>query len=141
VDAAVQKTCDLITEAGQNGAKLIAFPELWIPGYPTFIFAHTTKVINDYMVDYYRHSVAVDSTHMAKIRTTARAANIMVVLGISERHRGSLYMAQTFIGPDGDVLLHRRKFKPTGPERIVFGDAVRFSLVLYCEANFLHGRG
>ncbi|KAL3477427.1 carbon-nitrogen hydrolase [Aspergillus californicus] len=122
-DAAVQKTCDLITEAGQNGAQLIAFPELWIPGYPTFIFAHTTKVVNDYTVEYYRHSIAVDSTHMAKIRNAAATANIMVVLGISERHRGSLYMAQTFIGPDGTVLLHRRKFKPTGPERIIFGDA------------------
>lgn len=32
-------------------------------------------------------------------------------------------MSQTFIGPDGDVLLHRRKFKPTAQERIIFGDA------------------
>ncbi|KAJ9209722.1 hypothetical protein DTO166G4_8673 [Paecilomyces variotii] len=107
----------------KNGAKLIAFPELWIPGYPTFVFAHTTKVVNDYMLEYYRNSVSVDSTHMAAIRTAARSAGIMVVIGISERHRGSLYMSQTFIGPDGDVLLHRRKFKPTGPERIIFGDA------------------
>jgi cyanide hydratase len=90
------------------------------------------------MVDYYRHSVAVDSTHMVKIRTAARTANIMVILGISERHRGSLYMAQTFIGPDGDVLLHRRKFKPTGPERIVFGDAVRFPFQ-HRETTFLYG--
>ncbi|KAL5342158.1 carbon-nitrogen hydrolase [Aspergillus crustosus] len=95
VDAAVIKTCDLITEAGKNGAKLIAFPELWIPGYPNFVFAHTTKVVNDFMLEYYRH----------------------------KRHRGSLYMSQVFIGPEGDIILHRRKFKPTGPERIIFGDS------------------
>ncbi|KAI9372768.1 carbon-nitrogen hydrolase [Aspergillus egyptiacus] len=123
IEAAVEKTCALITEAGQHGAKLIAFPELWIPGYPTFIFAHTTKAVNDFMLEYYKHSVSVDSVHMAEIRKAARAAHIMVVLGISERQRGSLYMAQTFIGPDGDILLHRRKFKPTGGERVVFGDA------------------
>ncbi|KAL4793194.1 carbon-nitrogen hydrolase [Aspergillus venezuelensis] len=123
VTSAIQKTCDLITEAGKNGAKLIAFPELWIPGYPTFLFAHTTKVVNDYMLEFYRNSVSVDSEHMATIRRAARAAGIMVVLGISERQGGSLYMAQTFIGPDGKILLHRRKFKPTGPERIIFGDA------------------
>lgn len=124
VKAAVKKTCDLIIEAGKNGAELIAFPELWIPGYPTFIFAHNTKVVNDYMLRYYQNCVSVGSTHMATIRKTARAAGIMVVIGIAERDGGSLYMAQTFIGPQGDVLLHRRKFKPTGPERIVFGDAV-----------------
>ncbi|CAK7237066.1 hypothetical protein SBRCBS47491_009850 [Sporothrix bragantina] len=123
VDGAVQKTCALITEAGQNGAKLIAFPELWIPGYPTFVFAHTTKTVNDYMLKYYHNAIAVDSEHMATIRKAARAADIMVALGIAERDWGSLYMSQTFISPQGDILLHRRKFKPTGPERIIFGDA------------------
>ncbi|KAJ5758169.1 carbon-nitrogen hydrolase [Penicillium nucicola] len=123
VQAAVTKTCNLITEAGRNGAKLIAFPELWIPGYPTFLFAHTTKVVNDYMLEFYKNSISADSIHMATIRKTARAADIMVVLGISERHGGSLYMSQTFIGSDGSVLLHRRKLKPTGPERIIFGEA------------------
>lgn len=28
----VNKTCQLITEAASNGAKLVAFPECWIPG-------------------------------------------------------------------------------------------------------------
>lgn len=125
MEAAVKKTCDLITEAGNNGAELIAFPELWIPGYPTFVFAHTTKVVNEYMLEYYRNAVAVNSSHMTQIRRAAQAAKTMVVIGIAERDRGSLYMAQTFIGPQGDILLHRRKFKPTGPERIIFGDAVR----------------
>jgi cyanide hydratase len=120
----VTKTCELINEASKNGAELIAFPELWIPGYPTFVFAHLTKVVNEYQLNYYKNAVSVDSTHMARIRKTARASKIMVVLGIAERDRGSLYMAQTFIGAQGDILLHRRKFKPTGPERCIFGDAV-----------------
>jgi nitrilase len=116
----------LITEAGQNGAKLIAFPELWIPGYPTFIFAHTNKVAAKYMLQYYRNAVEVDSNHMYRIRSAARAAKIMVVLAYAERDGGSLYMSQTFIDPQGGILLHRRKLKPTGSERTVFGDAVSF---------------
>lgn len=76
------------------------------------------------MIRYYQNCVSVGSTHMASIRKAARDAGIMVVIGIAERDGGSLYMAQTFIGPQGDVLLHRRKFKPTGLERIFFGDAV-----------------
>lgn len=35
---AVKKTCDLIQEAAQEGAQLIAFPECWIPGYPCWIW-------------------------------------------------------------------------------------------------------
>jgi len=39
--AAVAKTCDLINEAALNGAQLVAFPEVWIPGYPCWIwYAH-----------------------------------------------------------------------------------------------------
>jgi nitrilase len=38
LQASVRKTCSLITEAAQNGAKIVAFPELWIPGYPGWIW-------------------------------------------------------------------------------------------------------
>lgn len=85
------------------------------------------------MLRYYRNAVAVDSDHMNDIRKAAHVAGIMVVLGIAERDRGSLYMAQTFIGPRGDVLLHRRKFKPTGPERIIFGDAASYLSIIFYE--------
>lgn len=61
---------------------------------------------------------------MYQIRSAARAAKIMVVLGYAERDKGSLYMSQTFIGSDGAIMMHRRKFKPTGYERTIFGDAV-----------------
>jgi len=36
--ATVDKTCRLIEEAASNGAKLIAFPEVWICGYPAWIW-------------------------------------------------------------------------------------------------------
>lgn len=36
--ASVQKTCSLIEEAAQGGAKLVCFPEAWIAGYPGWIW-------------------------------------------------------------------------------------------------------
>lgn len=38
LDATVKKTCDIIAEAARGGAKLVAFPEVWIPGYPAWIW-------------------------------------------------------------------------------------------------------
>ncbi|KGM91876.1 uncharacterized protein PADG_12017 [Paracoccidioides brasiliensis Pb18] len=38
LDATVEKTVKIIEEAAQGGAKLIAFPECWIPGYPGWIW-------------------------------------------------------------------------------------------------------
>jgi predicted amidohydrolase len=38
LDASVKKTCALVSEAASNGAKLISFPECWIPGYPAWVW-------------------------------------------------------------------------------------------------------
>lgn len=38
LQAAVAKTCKYITEAAQNGAKLVSFAEAYIPGYPAWIW-------------------------------------------------------------------------------------------------------
>jgi predicted amidohydrolase len=34
----VDKTCRLIEEAASNGAQLITFPEVWVCGYPMWIW-------------------------------------------------------------------------------------------------------
>ena len=38
LQASVKKTCRLIEEAAENGAKLVSFPECWIPGYPAWVW-------------------------------------------------------------------------------------------------------
>ena len=41
LDASVDKACRLIAEAGAAGARLIVFPESFLPGYPFWIWSHT----------------------------------------------------------------------------------------------------
>lgn len=38
LQATVDKTCKLIAEAADKGATLVTFPELFIPGYPAWIW-------------------------------------------------------------------------------------------------------
>ena len=38
LEASISKAIRLIEQAAAEGAKLIAFPETWLPGYPWFIW-------------------------------------------------------------------------------------------------------
>jgi predicted amidohydrolase len=54
---------------------------------------------------------------MSKICTAAKEAGIAVVLGFSENEHNSLYIAQCVIDKMGEVVMKRRKMKPTHMER------------------------
>ncbi|WP_150242882.1 carbon-nitrogen hydrolase family protein [Nocardiopsis quinghaiensis] len=122
VDATVDKTIALIAEAAARGASLVAFPETWIPGYPLFLWLGPVAGQMPFIARYHADSMTVDGTRLTAIREAARRHEVCVALGYSEKDHGSLYMAQSVIGPDGGVLLHRRKLKPTHVERGLFGE-------------------
>lgn len=71
---------------------------------------------------YRENSMAVDSEEMRRIRRAARDNQIFVSLGFSEIDHATLYLSQVLIGPDGSVINHRRKIKPTHVEKLVYGD-------------------
>ncbi len=113
LDAGVEKAVALIDEAGRAGAKIINFPEVWLPGYPWWIWLNPPAVI----------------------RAAARRNNIHIVMGVSEREGGSLYMAQWHYGPEGEVVWRRRKLKPTHVERSVFGEGDGSDIIV-TQTNF-----
>jgi predicted amidohydrolase len=45
-----------------------------------------------------------------------------VALAFSERDGEFLYMSQALISPEGDIVMHRRKLRPSGSERDMFSD-------------------
>lgn len=118
---AIAKTCTLIQEAAANKAQLIAFPEVWIPGYPCWIWSRPLDF--DINVQYIKNSMRLHSPEMDTLRACARQHGIAVSLGFSENDDDSVYIAQALIGADGEIKVHRRKMKPTHMERTVFGDA------------------
>ncbi|KAF3355828.1 hypothetical protein VdG1_06566 [Verticillium dahliae VDG1] len=105
LEAGVQKTINFINEAGQAGCKLVAFPEVWIPGYPYWMWKVTY----------------LQSLPMLK-RYRENSLRVFVSMGFSELDHATLYLAQVLITPTGAIANHRRKIKPTHVEKLVYGD-------------------
>lgn len=122
-EGTTNKTIDLIRQAAAEGAELVAFPETWIPGYPVFLWSYPVYQQMEFVARYHANSITIDGDQLRRIRESARENRISVVLGFSEKDGGSLYMAQAIIGPDGEIILHRRKLKPTHAERTLFGES------------------
>ncbi|KAJ6002515.1 hypothetical protein N7451_005062 [Penicillium sp. IBT 35674x] len=138
----VAKTIALIQEAGAKGINVLGFPEVWIPGYlcrPTCGRTMWTSSVVDNMElmhQYMANSLARSSAEMDAIRQAVKEAGIFIVLGYSERDGGSLYMAQSFIDPAGEIVHHRRKIKPTHVERSIWGEGQAESLQTVVDSPF-----
>jgi nitrilase len=118
-----EKAVALIDEAGRQGVNLVGFPETWLPGYPYWIWLGTPAFgMHHFIPKYCENSPVAGGPEERALCEAARRNKIHVVMGLSERIGGSLYMAQWFISPKGKVVARRRKLKPTHVERSVFGE-------------------
>lgn len=128
--AGTDKMVKLIKEAGANGADLIVFPELIIPCYPYgMTFGYTVGSRNktgrlDWK-KYYDNSVVIPGPETDLLAQAAREAHAYVSIGVSEREEktATLYNSNIVFSPEGELLNVHRKLKPTGAERLVYGDA------------------
>ena len=130
-DQCVDKALTLLRECAANGAELVVFPELFIPGYPygmTFGFTVGSRKADGRLdwKDYYDNSITAAGPEMQRIIEAARELGVYVSIGYSERDTvtATLYNSNMMIAPDGTAMNHR-KLKPTGSERVVWGDAER----------------
>ena len=77
---------------------------------------------------------------MEVLKATAKEHSVAVVVGFSERtDSNSVYISQAIISPQGEVLMHRRKIKPTHMERTIFGDGSGEDLNNVAEIDFGSG--
>lgn len=120
--ATVDKCIALIEQAAAQGARLIAFPETFIPGYPWWIWLGSPAWGMRFVQRYHENALEIGSVDDLRLREAARQNRIWVLAGFSERDGGSLYMAQSLISPEGELVFTRRKLKPTHVERSVFGE-------------------
>jgi nitrilase len=120
----VAKACRLIGEAAAAGAKVIGFPEGYIPGHPLWhrYYTATSAETRGFATALFRNAVEVPSDATAAVGEAARRTGTYVLIGVCEREPGSigtLYNTMLLFGPSGRVLGRHRKIMPTGSERLV----------------------
>lgn len=130
-EAGVEKSIAYIEEAARNGAQLVAFPELFIPGYPWYLWLDAQTWVMGFQRRYHENSLTVDGPLMKRLQRAAADNGVTVVMGYSERGGGTLYMSQAIIGPDGEMIKNRRKLKPTHVERSMFGEGDGSDMVVF----------
>jgi nitrilase len=123
-EGSTRKACELIREAGRGGARLIGFPEGYIPAHPVWFHFHpaTGAVATRLSVELFKNAIEVPGPELEQLREAAADAHAYVVIGVCERlpnTTGTLYNSQLFLGPDGEYLGKRQKLMPTVGERLV----------------------
>lgn len=121
LQASVDKACALIAEAANNGAKLVVFGESWLPGYPFWVWLRSVPESLPLNARLMENSLELGSKEINQICRAARQRDVHVVMGMSERSGGTIYNSLLFIDNKGTIPLVRRKIKPAGAERTVWG--------------------
>jgi aliphatic nitrilase len=117
----LDKVLETVGRAAREGARLIVFPETFVPYYPYFSFVQAPVSMGPEHMRLYRNAPSVPGPQMDAVSACARQNGIVIVLGINERDHGSLYNAQLIFDADGTLALKRRKITPTFHERMIWG--------------------
>ena len=111
-DATVDKACGLIREAAGNGATLVAFPEVFVAGYPYWNWVMTPIEGSPWFERLCKCAIELPGPEIGRIAQTARGCGVTVVIGVNER-------SPTGVGtnrPAGRAGV-RRKHQHAGPVR------------------------
>ncbi|MGC9582142.1 UNVERIFIED_CONTAM: carbon-nitrogen hydrolase family protein, partial [Salmonella enterica subsp. enterica serovar Typhimurium] len=135
--ATVDKAASLIREAAANGAALVAFPAVFVAGYPYWSWIVDPVAGSAWFEKLVRASIMVPGPEVDQLCTVAREAGVHVVIGVNERSPvslGTLYNTMLFIGPDGEILGKHRKLVPTWAEKLTWAHGDGSTLTVYDTA-------
>lgn len=118
-EATIEKACQLIDQAAREGARLVVFPETWVPTYPFWDMQRP-----DAWLELYRNAVEVPSPSADRLAAAAHKAGAYVAIGVNERDaqtKGSLYNSLLYFSPEGALMGVHRKLMPSISERLIWG--------------------
>jgi nitrilase len=110
---------------------LILFPEAFIPAYPRglgfgTVVGSRSPAGRRTWERYWLNAVDVPGPATKALGEAARQSDVYLAVGVIERDsqfsRGTLYCTMLYFGSDGRLLGKHRKLKPTGAERLIWGE-------------------
>jgi len=129
LEGCLRKAEAWLERCAQEGARIVAFPETWVPGYP--IWANKVPANRNHrpalraFARLWEHSVEVPGPACDALGEMAHRFGVYLVIGVNERDgafsRGTLYNTVLLFGPDGRLLGRHRKLMPTFHERTIWG--------------------
>lgn len=154
--ASMERAVGLVEKAASKGARLLVFPETWLPGYPTFCWrlkpGADMGMTDELFALTQANSIDLSRNGMAPLQEAAAEHEMVVVVGYQEvdgEVSGStLFNSCAIIDADGRIVNNHRKLMPTNPERMIwgFGDGSGLNVVetavgrigtLICWENYM----
>ena len=129
-NATLDKVDSLTEKAAKKGAKIVVFPEAYIPAYPrglgfkTVVGSRSEEGRADWF-RYWDNSLEVPGRSTEKLGELAKENNIYLVIGVMEKDplfKGTLYCTILYFSPEGVLVGKHQKLKPTGSERLIWGE-------------------
>ena len=123
-DATIDRVEELTAEAAHQGAQLVTFPEVFVPGTPIWI---DTRPIWDGDDEWFGmlmdNAVVIPGPAADRLGTIAKKHSVWLVVGVEEREPtgSTIYNTVLYFSPDGRLVDRHRKLVPTGSERTVWG--------------------
>jgi nitrilase len=123
-DATIDRVAALTASAAREGAQLVVFPEVFVPGTPLWI---DTQPIWDGDEEWFgllaRNAVVIGGPACDRLAAVAAEHGVWLVVGVDEReaHGATIYNTVLYFAPDGELAGRHRELMPTGAERTVWG--------------------
>jgi aliphatic nitrilase len=133
VEKTIDKAIAFMTEAKNNGAQLIAFPEVFVAGYPYWNWIMTPVAGSKWYEVLYKNAVSIPSIAIDRLCKAAKDLDIHVVIGINERGEsyGEIYNTNLIIDNEGTIIGKHRKLVPTWAEKLTWTAGDGSSLKVY----------
>ena len=129
----IDKAITFIKEASENGAQLIAFPEVFVSGYPYWNWIMTPVQGSKWYEKLYKSAITADGVEVKRICDAAKEFKIHIVIGINERGPsfGEIYNTNLIIDNYGKLIGRHRKLVPTWAEKLTWSSGDGSSLKVY----------
>jgi nitrilase len=130
-EATLEKVGRLAAAAAAQEARLILFPEAFVPAYPRGLGFGTvvggrSEAGRRLWQRYWANAVEVPGPATEALGEVARRSSAVLAIGVVERDQdyggGTLYCTLLYFGPNGRLLAKHRKLKPTAAERLIWGE-------------------